>query len=55
MCTAIYRDGILARTVDRTAEGGEHFAVVRENYAGGVIRGAFGEIWIDGINGSGLR
>lgn len=54
MCTAIYRDGILARTVDRTVEGGEHFAVARENYAGGVIRGEFGEIWIDGINRSGL-
>ena len=54
MCTAIFIDGILARTVDRDGLLGEHFAVVRENYAGGVIRGDYGEIWSDGVNRNGL-
>jgi len=55
MCTAIFRDGILARTVDRDGLLSEHFTVVREDYAGGVIRGQWGEIWIDGLNKSGLK
>ena len=55
MCTAVYNnEGILGRTVDRTGSSAEHFVFCGGGFAGGMIRNAFGEIWIDGMNEYGL-
>ena len=54
MCTAVFKNQMLSRTVDRIGSTGEHYIICRENYIGGVIRNDFGEIWIDGMNEHGL-
>lgn len=54
MCTAVFKNRFLLRTVDRIGDIGEHYVIGTERYIGGVIRNNYGEIWIDGINKYGL-
>ncbi len=54
MCTAIFKNSFLARTVDRIGSIDEHFIISRNGYIGGIIRNTYGEIWIDGMNSYGL-
>ena len=54
MCTAVFKNQFLFRTVDRIGSIKEHCIIGRKNYIGGVIQNNYGEIWIDGINKHGL-
>lgn len=54
MCTAIFKNSFLARTVDRIGSIDEHFIISKNGFIGGVIRNGYGEIWLDGMNRHGL-
>lgn len=54
MCTAVFKNFFLSRTVDRVGRIDEHRIIGKENYVAGVIRNDYGEIWIDGMNKHGL-
>ncbi|MBQ4353553.1 MAG: linear amide C-N hydrolase [Clostridia bacterium] len=54
MCTAIYANQTLARTVDRQGSIAEHRVIGLEHFIGGVIVTDDRKIWIDGINDAGL-
>ncbi len=54
MCTAIFWNGYLARTVDRQGNCREHRILIKDGYMGGVILTHSDPIWIDGLNERGL-
>lgn len=58
MCTAMYQNNTLARTVDRQGSIEEHRVIGKKRSVGGVILAEgfaeSGEIWIDGMNAGGL-
>lgn len=54
MCTAVFWNGFLARTVDRQGSCKEHRILIKEDYMGGVILTHSDPIWVDGLNKRGL-